>query len=104
MLADIPQHCSIAEARASIKQQLQQQLNEPQAVVMLWTASDSRGCVTVTAAEDDERIDARHLDCDHPSSRDRSKTLAVCWLPKVMTFVLALGFLSSGLAWRRLLQ
>jgi hypothetical protein len=82
MLVEIPANCSIAEARTSIMQHLQQELpNEPQAVVLLWCNENAAGGPLVTAADDDERVDARELDSSH--RRFKGKTLLVCWLPKV---------------------
>jgi hypothetical protein len=88
MLVELQTTCTIAEARASIIGQLQQQLpNEPQAVVLLWR--DDRWAyddhthrqTSVTAAADEDAVDARTIDHEHPSYQD--KTLLVCWLPKV---------------------
>jgi hypothetical protein len=84
MLAELPTTCNIAEARASITEQLQQQLpNQPQAVVLLWR-DDGPGVdnrTFVTAAADDDPVDARAMDPEHPSFKQ--KMLLVCWLPKV---------------------
>jgi hypothetical protein len=86
MLVELPTTCTIAEARASITEQLQQQLpNQPQAVVLLWRddkpGGDDRSTL-VTAAADEDSVDARTMDSDLPNYKD--KTLLVCWLPKVM--------------------
>lgn len=83
MLVELPNSCSIAEARASITQQLQPQLpNAPQAVVLLWRSDGADGGMLVTAAaDDDERFDVTTIDPSHP--RFKRKELLVCWLPKV---------------------
>ncbi|WIA30694.1 hypothetical protein OEZ86_000763 [Tetradesmus obliquus] len=82
MLVELPNSCSIAEARASITQQLQPQLpNAPQAVVLLWRNDGADGGMLVTAAaDDDERFDVCTIDPSHP--RFKQKELLVCWLPK----------------------
>jgi hypothetical protein len=82
---ELPTTCTIAEARASITEQLQQQLpNQPQAVVLLWRddkpGGDDRNTL-ITAAADDEEVNARMMDPDRPSFNH--KMLLVCWLPKV---------------------